>query len=1004
MASTQISGFQDQELPANLHAFDDVGTKRKLIYDNALSAVKAKFPYTDGKYRMEIADVRYDGPQTFTWAEQKRAMLTDRSLRTPIKAKISLHDDTTGIKLDEKEETLMHVPYYTDRGTIVNRGSDYVVNNQSRLKSGVFARTKKSGEHEAQFNVKQGTGTGFRMWMEPSTGVFRVMVGQANIPAYQFLKTLGVDDKAMEAAWGPELLQKNQEKHDSKAVDKLYAKFAGRGADPEVKDKEQGIRDIVSKMELDPWVVERTLGVKGANTVTPETILRSTQKLLNINRGDEQDDDRDAPEFSNVHSVEDFIKERVDKDAGRTMKNLMFKVGRKGNLSPLYRGALNPYMESLIYNSGLVSPLEETNPIHILDQSNRQVKFGEGGLGDDQALTDEARDVNPGHVGFLDLIATPESTRAGTDLRYAFGTYKGDDNQMHAEFIDASNGKKVFLKPEDMHDKVLAFPGQDGEKEVHVMRNGKMDRVPAEDVDYYVPTYSHMYNPTINLTPMPTGFMPGRALFSAKYWSQFLPVVNGEAPLVKSRMPGTDRSFNEYYGRKVGALNAKVPGVVTRVTDDVITITGEDGKKNVIETVKNFPFNRMTQISYDATVKEGDVVKPGDMIAKSNFVDDKGEFNMGMNLRTAVLPYRGHSFEDAYVISSTAANKLSTEKLYGYDVDQKRGVKVGMNTYISAFPRQFVREQLDKLDRDGVIKPGSVVNKGDPLILATGPRVLSAKDAKLGNLHKVLRNTFRDESQVWDYDAPGIVTDVALTARGAKVNVKSVSPVQVGDKLVTQHSSKGVVGKIVDDEEMPRDPATNEPYEMLFNPMVVLSRIAPNQLVEMQLAKIAKKTGKPYILPQEAPPEGWEQFAQNELVKYGLKEDGDVYDPGTGKTIKNVGEGIMYISPFHHLSEKKLCVTTDTEFMTDEGWVSGADLKGCHRLYTKNRKTGIESWQHMTAINFYRVDGQVMYEIDDDNQELIVTADHGVVVDQDRDCPETERAEALYSKKQRGII
>ena len=120
-----IPGFQDSKLPDGLRELDDTHSTRKLIYDGVLSSLSKRFPMEDDKHRLELTDLRYDGPQDFSWADQKRAMLTDRSVRTPVKGKWSLYDKVTGAKLDEKQEVVMHVPYYTDRGTIINNGGDY---------------------------------------------------------------------------------------------------------------------------------------------------------------------------------------------------------------------------------------------------------------------------------------------------------------------------------------------------------------------------------------------------------------------------------------------------------------------------------------------------------------------------------------------------------------------------------------------------------------------------------------------------------------------------------------------------------------------------------------------------------------------------------------------------------------------------------------------------------------------------------------------------------------
>ena len=946
LKESQVAGA----LPEHLRAFDDVDKTRELIYGNVISSLTDKFPYSDGKHRLELHNVKYSGPKEYTWAQQKKALISNKSLKTPVKGTWKLFDEETGEQLDEKEEVVMDVPYYTQRGTIVNNGNEYTVVNQSRLKPGVYTRTKQNGEHETQFNVKPGTGRGFRIWMEPYSGIFRVNVGQANIPAYPFLKMQGVSDEQMQKSWGDDVYNANVKKQDPQAVNKLYERFAGSKADKEATQDQKAdyIREQLTKSELDERVVERTTGLVGTKTVTPELLLRTTNKLLNVNRREEDTDDRDAPEFSNILSVEDFVKERIDKDAGNTARQMLFNVRRDKNLGRVRRGALNSYMSSLLLGSGLASPTEETNPFQIMDQHNRIIKLGEGGISSAQTITDEARDVNTGQVGFIDPVAGPESDKVGIDVRASYKSFKGNDGQIYAEFLD-NKGKKQYLKPEDMAGATVAFPGQDPKKQkyANVIKNGKLTKTDWEDVDYTVPSQAHMYFGGFNLTPLPTSFQPGRAFYASKYWSQYLPLKNGEVPLVQTQVPGEDASFSEHYGRKTAGINSKVGGIVTKVTDGGVTVTDEEGKKHFYETVKDFPFNRLTAISFSPKVKSGDVVKPGDMIAHSNFTDkETGAFNMGTNLKTAVVPYEGFSFEDAYVISESAAKKLETERLVGFDKTSRGDDVVNKNKFLSAFSKKFTADQYKTITDNGVVKTGTILKKGDPIILALGPKVLGKEDEKLGRLHKTLRNAFKDDSVVWESRFPGVVTDVGITNKGVKVNVKTSSPAQMGDKLANLAASKGVIGKIIPDDEMPKDQLTDEPYEMLLNPMVVQSRVAPNQLAEMQLAKIAKKTGKAYKLPSEAPEEGWSAFAKAELDKNGLSARNTVYDPVKGREIKNLGEGYMYMSAFHHLAEKKVSGRDMVGGYTDAGQPSKGGKTGAKKFSGMNLNAALAHGAH----------------------------------------------------------
>ena len=924
-------------LPPGLREFDDTGATRKLIYDNALEALQKRFPVEDDQHVLELKNPHYDGPQTFSLDQQKQALMKDRQLRTPIKGTWRLVDKKTGSVMDQRDDVVMHVPYFTDRGTFIHNGNEYSIVNQSRLKPGAYVRKQRTGEVETHVNVTPGTGKSFRLHLEPETGIMRINIDQSKIPIYPLLKTLGITDQELIKAWGPDLVEVNARKSDSKAISKIYQRMSGYKFDPAAGNDEQEryLRESMPNFDVDPGVIARTMGLKDVKGVTPQLLLRATQKMLNVSKGEEEADDRDAPMYSNVYGVEDFVKERIDKDAGRLTKNLLYKIRRSKNLQPVQRGALNPYVQSLILGSGLAMPLEETNPLHTLEQMNRITKLGEGGISSAESVTDEARDVNNGQMGFIDGAAGPEGVNIGIDVRAAYKTFKGKDKQLYAEFREPRSGKEFFLKPEDVADKVLAFPGQmrtPGDTAVAMVR-GKIERVSKDRVDYEVPSMAHMMSSHSNLGPMPTGLMPGRSFYASKYWSQYLPQVKGEVPLVDSMTPDGNSTFTEYYGRKIGTLKSPVGGTVSRINDSGITIKGDDGVVHNIETVKDFPFNRLTGISYYPTVKAGDKVNVGDMVAHSNFTDSKtGALNLGVNLKTAIIPARGHSYEDAYTISESAAKKLATDRLYGYDQEATHGVSIEKNKFISTFPDPFTQEQIDKVGDDGVVKPGSIVNKGDPIILAVGPKMLTSADAQLGKLHKVLRNAFTDKSVIWEHNFPGIVTDATVTQSGARVNVKTQPPVQVADKLATRFSLKGVTGRIIPDDKMPRDLATNEPFELLLNPMGIQSRVAPAQIVEMTLGKIAKATGKQIRIPQEAPPEGWAVWAKKQLDASGLKEDTDMFDPDSGKTIKGIGDGQVYVAAFHHIAEKKLSQRGESGAYTIDDQPAKGGVEGSKRF------------------------------------------------------------------------
>ncbi len=894
-----------------LRAFDDTKAARKAIYDGTLEALSKRFPLENRNYRLELSNVRYTGPQDFTLAQQKAALLGDKPLHTPVSGHFRLFRKSDNALVDEKDEVVMNVPYYTDRGTVINNGSEYTIANQLRLRPGVYTRVRRSGDVETQFNVKPGTGRGFRLRMEPSTGVVMVNVGHANMPIYPLLRALGVSDKQMVRAWGADVAHANAAKADTvagrAAVDKLYKAFAGYNATAQdLVSKERYLADTLPKFALDPGVTSRTLGI-AAEGITPDVLLRASSKMFAVNRGEEKADDRDNPGFANVFGIDDLYRERIEKDAGRLSRNIMAKVSRAGSLKPVGRAAFSGWPDELLHGSGLAMPGDNSNPMALEEQLLRVTRMGEGGIGSADVVTDEARQVNSGNLNFIDPISGPENERIGVDARLGVHTRKGSDGRLYSLFVNRQ-GRREYVACDKASDSVVGFPNSDPKAEyVPAMKAGAVRMVPRSEVDYFMPDMAGMFSANINLNPMPTAVQGGRQFYGAKFWGQYLPAAKGEAPLVDSLMPDGKMTWSEYYGRKLGTLKSPAAGVVSKVTDKGVTVTDASGKKHFVETVVDFPFNGLTGLTYAPTVKVGDKVDDGDMVAASNFVDRKtGGLAMGVSLKMAWAPYKAYSYEDAVVISESAAKKLASSRLYGFEADPRDGSELGLAKYMSSFPKRFTKEQYATLDDNGVVKPGTVLNKGDPISVAVGPKLLTAEDANLGKLSKVLRGAFTDKAQTWEHDYPGTVVESGIFRGRAKVNVKAEPPIGIGDKLSGRFALKGVCGRIVPDDKMPRDAVTNEPYDILMNPLGIPSRVAPGQLIETALGKLAKATGQQIRIPQDPPPEGWARWASDRLREAGVSPTADVFDPETGKTLHGIGDGYVYFHAMHHLADKKL--------------------------------------------------------------------------------------------------
>jgi hypothetical protein len=404
---------------------------------------------------------------------------------------------------------------------------------------------------------------------------------------------------------------------------------------------------------------------------------------------------------------------------------------------------------------------------------------------------------------------------------------KGRDGKIYAKFTDVRTGKPIWKTPQDVAESVIAFPKElDNPKATTVaaLVGGKIRYVPRETVDFTLPHMEDSFNPLVNMVPMKSTIKGQRVMMGARMLTQALPLREAQAPYVQAGVPGdADESFEERYGRYMGAIHSDIDGQVVKVTADDIHIKGRDGKIHKKEIHNNLPYNRKTYLHNTPTVKVGDVVSKDGLLARSNYTDEKGSTALGLNMHTAYIPYKGYNFEDATVISESAAKRLSSEHMYQHDAENDDSIKRGKNTFISLHPSKFDRKTLDLLDDDGVIKPGMTVEHGMPLVLQ-----VKEKERAHNQITRGRSPLMSDATITWDHHDQGVVTDVEKTNKGVVVTVKAYSEMKVGDKLSGRYGDKGVIAEIVPDDKMPKD-KDGRPFEVLVNPLGVITRCYDEQ-------------------------------------------------------------------------------------------------------------------------------------------------------------------------------
>jgi len=944
---------------------DDPAAVRGAIFDSALSAVTKLPPIASQTHTLKFTNPGYDDPDHVPLAVQKQALLSRQTVGRRLRADAHLVDNVTGQTLDSRRVTLAKIPYYTDRGTMIDNGTEYTVASQLRLKPGVYTREKDNGELEAHVNVLPGQGVPHRIFMDPQTGIFRVRVGQAKIPIVPLLQAMGTSTEQLRNAWGNDLAAVNLKKSSAGDTLKLYQRLVKNAQPATAEQQQMAIRAAMEGTKLDPAVNQQTLG-QPFDKVSADMILATTRRLLAVkNRKNPEflqrlglqaaeQDDRDHLGFMRLVGPEDLIAERIN-GGHNNLRQLLWRSSRKGMLGTVLTNALNKNVRGALLDSGLAQSTEGINPAMTFDQQMRVTRMGYGGLPSSDAIPKTSRSVQPSHFGYLDFLVTPESERAGVESRMVRNLRKGPNGEVYAPFKDVRTGQTVWKDPMSLFGKTLAFPGvtppqvgqqmdndtfmrvrqalarghiyeapgnphPNGQTRYYVpaLKNGKISLVSSDTVDYQVPHMEHALSPLANMVPMKSGMKGQRVAMAARMMTQALPINKGESPFVQSGSPDSDQSFEEAYGTRMGAVRAAQPGRVLDVKPDSITVQYQDGTQQTHELAQNMPSARKTYLHQEPLVQPGQQFAAGHLLAKSNYTDDTGATALGLNVRTGYLPLRGYNFEDATVISESAAKRFASQHMYKSMIENSPdNSQVDKRKFSSIFSGNFQKDQLDKLGPDGVIQVGQRVEHGDPLMLAVAKR-----RPRVGDVSGARAHAFSDQSETWEHEAPGIVTDVHRTDKGVTVAVKTTMPLQVGDKVSGRYGNKGVVAAVIPDHEMPVA-QDGKPLEFLQNPLGVISRSNPSQVPEMLLGKIAAVTGQRYRVKDFDNIDDLANFTQQELQRHGMSDTEDVTDPVTGRKIPGVLVGNSFLMKLHHISESKASARGLGTYTADEAPAKG---------------------------------------------------------------------------------
>ena len=578
-------------------------------------------------------------------------------------------------------------------------------------------------------------------------------------------------------------------------------------------------------------------------------------------------------------------------------------------------------------SSQLSQFMDQTNPLSELTNKRRLSALGPGGLSRDRAGM-EVRDVHHSHYGRMCPIETPEGPNIGLIVSLAAYAKVNEYGFIETPYriIDKKTGKvtdEIRYFTADEEDLYLIAPatepldkeGRFLDERVTVRDKEDVAIVPREEVDLMDVSPQQIVSVATAMIPFLEHDDASRALMGANMQRQAVPLLKTQAPIV-----GTGIEYRAAYDSGV-LPKAKSDGVVDYVSATEVRVKrDEDG---AIETTKLLKFKRSNQgtcINQRPIVSKGDKVKKGQILADGPSTD-LGEIALGKNIRMGFVTWEGYNYEDAMLISEELVRDDIFTSIHIEEYESvARDTKLGPEEITRDIPN-VGEDALSDLDERGIIRIGAEVRSGDILVGKVTPKgetELTAEERLLRAIFGEKAREVRDTSLRVPNGERGIIVDVKVFTREnaaelpAGVNmlvrcyIAQKRKISVGDKMAGRHGNKGVISRVLPEEDMPFLP-DGRPLQICLNPLGVPSRMNIGQVLEVHLGWAAAAKGWHIATPVFDGAE--DQDIQDTLVDAGFSRDGKtiLYDGRTGEPFENrVTVGYMYILKLAHLVDDKI--------------------------------------------------------------------------------------------------
>ncbi len=665
--------------------------------------------------------------------------------------------------------------------------------------------------------------------------------------------------------------------------------------------------------------------------ITVEDIISSINYLIHIDYGIGSDDDIDHLGNRRLRCVGELLQNQFRIGLARMERVVRERMTIQDidivtpqaliNIRPV-AAAIKEFFGS----SQLSQFMDQTNPLAELTHKRRLSALGPGGLSRERAGF-EVRDVHHSHYGRMCPIETPEGPNIGligslstfariNEYGFIEAPYRKIDKTRgvvsnNIEYLTADEEDKYVVAQAN---EPLDEEGRFKDKKVLCRYKDDILEVESNHVDYMDVSPKQLVSVATAMIPFLENDDANRALMGSNMQRQAVPLIKPQSPII-----GTGIEYKAAKDSGTVVL-AKNEGTVEKVSANEITISTKKGRKDVYKLLKYIRSNQGTCTNQRPIVRKGDVIEAGDVIADGPSTDN-GEIALGKNVLVGFMTCEGYNYEDALLISE----KLVKEDVYTsihieeYE-SESRDTKLGPEEITRDIPN-VSEDSLKDLDDRGIIRIGAEVRAGDILVGKVTPKgetELTAEERLLRAIFGEKAREVRDTSLRVPHGESGIIVDVKVFTREngdelppgvnqlVRCYIAQKRKISVGDKMAGRHGNKGVISRVLPEEDMPFLP-DGTPLEIVLNPLGVPSRMNIGQVLEVHLGYAAKALGWKIATPV------FDGATESDIVetlkRAGLDEDGKtvLYDGRTGDPFENrVTVGYMYFLKLAHLVDDKI--------------------------------------------------------------------------------------------------